>query len=75
MEPKVITEMLRQIEAAERGPEHPRRLARTAIAKWRSNAQVQRLPVSNQHDDRGGQRLDIATILAHDHHTARLGRK
>lgn len=39
-EPKEITDTLNAIEAAERGPDHPRTLARQAVAKWRAGSAI-----------------------------------
>lgn len=61
--PNDITHALRSIENAERGPEHPRALARKAIAEWRSNAQREGLTTTNIHDDKGGRRLNTDEIL------------
>lgn len=74
-ESKAITDALNAIEAAERSPDHPRSIARQAVAEWRSDASRLKLPVSNTHDDKGAPVLDVAATLAHDHHDARLGRK
>ena len=74
-EPKIITDAINALEAAERGPDHPRTLAREAIRKWRSNAEREALPVSNQHDTRGARVLDVNRALGHDGHDTRLGRK
>lgn len=45
--PKNINDALESIAAAERPVDHPRRLAREAIAQWRSNAQREGLPITN----------------------------
>lgn len=74
-EPKIITDTLAQLEAAERDPRHPRSLARQAVAKWRSNAEREMLPVTNQHDIHEAPVLNTDAILDHNHHNQRLGRK
>ena len=74
-EPKIIADTLAQLEAAERSPDHPRTIARQAVAKWRSDADREVLPVSNQHDTRGAKVLDVTAALGHKHHDARLGKK
>lgn len=74
MEPKVITDTLRAIEDAERPADHPRILAREAVARWRSDASRQSLPIVNIIDS-GAQPLRADDVLNHDHHQRRLGRK
>lgn len=74
-EPKAITDVINAIEAAERGPDHPRSIARQAVAQWRSDAQRNQLPVTNQHDDKGAPVLDVSATLGYSHHNARLGKQ
>lgn len=61
--PNDIHHALRSIENAERSEEHPRTLARKAIAEWRSNAAKENLPVVNVTDDKGGRRLNTDEVL------------
>lgn len=61
-EPKIITDTLAQLEAAERDPQHPRTLARQAVAKWRSDAEREALPVTNIIDT-GAPLLDRDAVL------------
>ena len=70
---KTIATTLSKLEEQERGTDHP--YARRSIAEWRSDAERERLPVTNTHDDKGASVLDVSATLAHDHHDARLGRK
>jgi hypothetical protein len=72
---KAVAATIDAIEAAQRDVNHPRSLARAAIAKWCSDAERLKLPVSNVHDDKGAPVLDIQRTLDHDHHNQRLGRK
>lgn len=77
MEPstKAITEALSSIEAAERPANHPRTLARTAIKRWRSDAQKLKLTVSNQVDS-GAPSLRVDDVLRRSSgHAERIGRK
>lgn len=60
---KNVSDTLAAIEAQERDPNHPRVLAREVIKQWRSNAQRESLPVSNQHDDKNAPVLDVDEIL------------
>lgn len=60
---KIVNETLAQLEAAERDPSHPRTIARQAVAEWRSDAQRQQLPVTNQHDGKGAKVLNIDATL------------
>lgn len=43
--------------------EHNRDYARRKVKEWRSNAERERLPVSNPHDDKGAPVLDIDSTL------------
>jgi hypothetical protein len=61
-EPKIITDTLAQLEAAERDPEHPRSLARAAIKRWRSDADREALPVTNIVDS-GAPLLDRDAVV------------
>lgn len=45
-----VSHALRSIEATELPDNHPRKLAREAIAEFRSNAQREGLPIANQID-------------------------
>lgn len=68
-----ISRALKSIESTERGDEHPRTLARKAIEKWRSDAEQERLPITNIHDDKGAPVLNPdATLKWGPRH---LGRK
>ncbi len=73
-EPKIITDAINALEAAERGPDHPRNLARDAVRKWRSHADREALPVVNIVDT-GAPLLRVDQTLNHAHHERRLGRK
>lgn len=58
-----INDALRDIERAERPANHPRTLAREAIAQWRSNAQREGLPVTNLRDKKGAELLDVDRVV------------
>lgn len=58
-----ITRALREIEGADLPDDRPRRLAREAIAKWRSDTEQRQLPVVNLHDDKGAPLLDRDAVL------------
>lgn len=73
-EPKAITNVINAIEAAERGPDHPRSIARQAVAQWRSDAAKGQLPTTNIVDT-GAPLLRPDDVLGHEHHNKRLGRK
>ena len=45
-----ITRALESIEASERDGSHPRAIARRKVKQWKSNAEVERLPLVNQHE-------------------------
>lgn len=51
-----------QLRAVSTELEHPRDRARREIERWRSNADKERLPVSNQHDT-GAPKLDVDAVL------------
>jgi hypothetical protein len=72
---KTVDDTLREIEAAERDPAHPRSLARQAVKRWRSDAERLKLPVANVHDSKGAEVLDIDAALAYHDHDRRLGRQ
>lgn len=59
-----VSDTLAAIEAQERDPNHPRTIAREAIKQWRSNAQRESLPVSNQHDNKNAPVLDVDEVLS-----------
>lgn len=59
-----INTALREIETAELPDEHPRRLAREAITKFRSDAEQRQLPTTNVHDDQGAPLLKTDEVLA-----------
>lgn len=61
--PNDIYHALCSIENADRSSDHPRVLARKAIAEWRSNAQREGLTTTNIHDDKGGRRLNTDDVL------------
>lgn len=71
---KVINETLAQLEAAERDPDHPRSIARQAVAQWRSDAAKGQLPTTNIIDT-GAPLLRADDVLRYDDHDRRLGRK
>lgn len=50
------------LRAVDSEVEHPRERARREIQRWRSNAEQERLPVSNQHDT-GAPRLMVDEVL------------
>ena len=60
---KMIATTLSKIEAAERDPNHPRALARQAVAKWRSDAESERLPVTNITDS-GAPLLRVNEVIS-----------
>jgi hypothetical protein len=72
---KIVNATLKQIEAAERVPTHPRSLARHAVKRWRSDAERLKLPVANIHDSKGAEILDVDAALAYHDHDRRLGRQ
>ena len=76
MEPttKTVNQALRDIEAAELLPGHPRAIARRLLKRWRSDATRLKLAVSNQHDS-GAPSLRVDEVLGHDGHDARLGKR
>ena len=39
------------LRAVDNEQEHPRDRARREVKRWRSNAEKERLPISNQHDN------------------------
>lgn len=43
--------------------EHPLDYARRKVKEWRSDAEVERLPVSNVHDDKGAKVLDVDRVV------------
>lgn len=43
--------------------EHPLDYAKRKIKEWRSDAEVERLPVTNTHDDKGAAVLDVDSVL------------
>lgn len=43
--------------------EHPLDYAKRKVKEWRSDAEVERLPVTNIHDDQGASVLDVDSIL------------
>lgn len=43
--------------------EHSRDYARRKVRQWRSNAERDRLPVSNVHDDKGAEVLDVDRVI------------
>jgi hypothetical protein len=71
---KAVDAALKDIEAIERDPSHPRSLARAVVKRWRSDAQKLKLGVSNQHDS-GAPSLRVDDVLRGDDHNRRLGRK
>lgn len=58
-----ITAALDAIEASERPVDHPRTIARERVKEWRSNAERERLPRTNIHDDKGASVLDVDSTL------------
>lgn len=58
-----ITAALDAIEASERPVDHARTIARERVREWRSNAERERLPRTNIHDDKGAPVLDIDSTL------------
>lgn len=58
-----INRTLREIERTELPDNHPRRLAQEAIARWKSNAEREGLPVVNRRDDKGAEPLDVDGVL------------
>lgn len=60
--PNEVNEALRGIEFADLPDSHPRKLAREAIARWRSNAQREGLPTTNLTDS-GAPLLDRDLVL------------
>jgi hypothetical protein len=72
---KTINDALQSIEAAERNPNHPRSLARLAIARFRSDAERQGLATVNRRDTKGAALLDVRRVLNYEHHDLRLGRR
>jgi hypothetical protein len=72
---KTVNATLKQIEAAERDPAHPRSLARQVVKRWRSDAERLKLPVANIHDSKGAEILDVDAALAYHDHDRRLGRQ
>ena len=61
--PKAVNDTLAQLEAAERDPNHPRTLARQAVAKWRSDAERGHLPIVNLTTGSGAPLLDRDAVL------------
>jgi hypothetical protein len=72
---KIVNATLKQIEAAERDPAHPRSLARAAVKHWRSDAERQGYPITNVHDSKGAKVLDVDSVLGYGDHDCRLGRE
>ena len=58
-----VNDALESIARTERPANHPRNLARQAIEQWRSNAQLEGLPTTNLHDDKGADLLDRDGVL------------
>lgn len=67
-----VNTVLREIETADLPDNHPRQVAKRAVAKFRSDAQRHKLPTVNQHD-KGGRRLDPDSVLRWE--PGHLGRK
>lgn len=67
-----VNTVLREIETADLPDSHPRQVAKRAVAKFRSDAQRNKLPTVNQHD-KGGRRLDPDSVLKWE--PGHLGRK
>lgn len=61
--PDSVNAALRSIESTELPENHPRRLAQEAVKRFRSNAEIEGLPVSNRHGDRGAPVLDVNEVL------------
>lgn len=59
-----ITAALKAIETTELPDDHPRVLARQRVNEWRSNAEREKLPVSNPHDSKGAPLLDVDAVLS-----------
>lgn len=57
-----VNTALREIESTELPDDHPRRLAQQAIAKWRSDAERESLPIANQIDS-GAPLLRVDDVL------------
>lgn len=51
------------LRAVDNETEHPRDRARRRVRDWRSNAQRDQLPISNIHDDKGADVLDVDAVL------------
>lgn len=60
------------LQQLDRALESPRVLAAKAVAEYRGRELG---PIINQHDSQGAPTLDTDTVLSHDHHDRRLGRK
>lgn len=61
--PTDITRALREVETAELPDDHPRRLAREAIARWKSDAEQRQLPTTNLTTGSGAPLLDRDAVL------------
>lgn len=55
--------MKTSLRAVDNDHEHSRDYARRKVKEWRSNAERERLPVSNPHDDKGAKVLDVDSTL------------
>lgn len=53
----------RNLRVVEKENLHARDLARQRVAEWRSNAQKENLPLSNEHDDKGAPLLPVDEVL------------
>lgn len=51
------------LRAVDNNQPHARDIARQRVSEWRSNAERERLPVSNPHDDKGAPVLDVDSTL------------
>ena len=70
-----VNDALRDIERTERPADHPRILAREAVAEWRSNAQREGLPVTNLRDGKGAELLDVDRVVRGSYPTYEAGEK
>lgn len=55
---QAISDTLRRITVSQLPEDHPRQLAREAVARFRSNAELEGLPVVNERDVHGAPLLD-----------------
>lgn len=61
------------LRAVDNEVDHPRDAARRKEKQWRSNAEREKRPVANQHDNKGARVLDVDAALKWE--PKHLGRK